>query len=389
MTGRRIAFDPDWINGLLGTDISAETMIGYFKKIDLGFDEETQEVIVPSWRQDLLRDADIAEEVARFYGYDNIPTTLPSGESTTGKLSFKLRVEEVAREVAQFCGFSQGMTYSFESPKVFDKLLLPADSQLRNTVTISNPLGEDFSIMRTVSLNGMLTSLSTNFNRRNKDVRLYELGNIYLPKQEPVTELPEERMQFTLGFYGDGDFYTMKGVIEEFLYKVGMNLKPEYDLESELSFLHPGRQANVIYDGQVIGYLGEIHPTVAANYSIKDRVYVAVIDMPEIVSRATFDRKYEGIAKYPAVSRDLSMVVPKHVLAGDIEKVFDERGVKILESYELFDIYEGAQIKAGFKSLAYKLTFRAKDRTLEEADIAAAMKKIMNGLERLGIELRQ
>ena len=153
MTGRRIAFEPDWINGLLGTDISAETMIGYFKKIDLGFDEETQEVIVPSWRQDLLRDADIAEEVARFYGYDNIPTTLPSGESTTGKLSFKLRVEAVAREVAQFCGFSQGMTYSFESPKVFDKLLLPADSPLRNTVTISNPLGEDFSIMRTVSLN--------------------------------------------------------------------------------------------------------------------------------------------------------------------------------------------------------------------------------------------
>ena len=385
----RVPFDAEKINRMLGTNISEEDMLGYFKKIDLDYDAETKEVIAPTFRHDLFRLADLAEEVARFFGYDNIPTTLPSGESTTGKLSFKLRVEEVAREVAQFCGFSQGMTYSFESPKVFDKLLLPADSQLRNTVTISNPLGEDFSIMRTVSLNGMLTSLSTNFNRRNKDVRLYELGNIYLPKQEPVTELPEERMQFTLGFYGDGDFYTMKGVIEEFLYKVGMNLKPEYDPESELSFLHPGRQANVIYDGQVIGYLGEVHPTVAANYSIKDRVYVAVIDMPEIVSRATFDRKYEGIAKYPAVSRDLSMVVPKHVLAGDIEKVFDERGGKILESYELFDIYEGAQIKAGFKSLAYKLTFRAKDRTLEEADITAAMKKIMNGLERLGIELRQ
>ena len=159
-------------------------------------------------------------------------------------------------------------------------------------------------------------------------------------------------------------------------------------MEDLIKPIHP-LKTNVIYDGQVIGYLGEIHPTVAANYSIKDRVYVAVIDMPEIVSRATFDRKYEGIAKYPAVSRDLSMVVPKHVLAGDIEKVFDERGGKILESYELFDIYEGAQIKAGFKSLAYKLTFRAKDRTLEEADITAAMKKIMNGLERLGIELRQ
>ena len=374
---------------MLGTSISEEEMLGYFAKIGLEYDEAAKEVIAPTFRHDLFRIADLAEEVARFFGYDNIPTTLPKGEATTGKLSFKLRIEDVAKDIAEFCGFSQGMTYSFESPKVFDKLRIPADSKLRETVEIMNPLGEDYSVMRTTSLNGMLTSLATNYNRRNKNVRLYELGNIYLPKQEPVTELPEERMQFTLGFYGDGDFYTMKGVIEEFLYKVGMNLKPEYDPESELSFLHPGRQANVIYDGQVIGYLGEIHPTVAANYSIKDRVYVAVIDMPEIVSRATFDRKYEGIAKYPAVSRDLSMVVPKHVLAGDIEKVFDERGGKILESYELFDIYEGAQIKAGFKSLAYKLTFRAKDRTLEEADIAAAMKKIMNGLERLGIELRQ
>lgn len=388
-TGRRIAFDPEWINKLLGTEIAEETMLSYFEKIDLGFDPETREVIVPSWRQDLERDADIAEEVARFFGYDNIPTTLPAGESTTGKLSFKLRVEEVAREVAQFCGFSQGMTYSFESPKVFDKLLLPEDSELRKTVTISNPLGEDFSIMRTVSLNGMLTSLSTNYNRRNKDVRLYELGNIYLPKQIPVTELPEERMQFTLGFYGDGDFFTMKGVVEEFLDKVGMHKKAEYDPQSGHPFLHPGRQANILYDGKIIGYLGEVHPTVAANYAIKERVYVAVIDMPEIVSRATFDRKYEGIAKYPAVNRDLSMVVPKAVLAGDIEKIFEQRGGKILESYQLFDIYEGAQIKPGFKSLAYTLTFRAKDRTLEEADIMAVMKKIMNGLDKLGIELRQ
>jgi phenylalanyl-tRNA synthetase beta chain len=281
------------------------------------------------------------------------------------------------------------MTYSFESPKVFDKLLIPEDSKLRETVVISNPLGEDFSIMRTISLNGMLTSLSTNYNRRNKDVRLYELGNIYLPKQIPVTELPEERMQFTLGFYGDGDFYTMKGVAEEFLDKVGMHKKVEYDPQSGHPFLHPGRQANLVYDGQVIGYLGEVHPTVAANYSIKERVYVAVIDMPEIVSRATFDRKYEGIAKYPAVTRDLSMVVPKSVLAGDIEKIFDQRGGKILESYQLFDVYEGAQIKPGYKSLAYTLTFRAKDRTLEEADITSVMKKIMNGLERLEIELRQ
>ena len=388
-TGRRIKLDAAWINKLLGTDISEETMIGYLKKIDLGFDEETKEVIVPSWRQDLERDADIAEEVARFFGYANIPTTLPKGEATTGKLSFKLRVEEVVREVAQFCGFSQGMCYSFESPKVFDKLLISEDSKMRQAVVISNPLGEDFSIMRTTSLNGMLTSLSTNFNRRNKDVRLYELGNIYLPKQIPVTELPEERMQLTLGMYGDGDFFTMKGVVEEILDNTELNLKPEYDPNAGLPFFHPGRQANIVYDGTVIGYLGEVHPTVAANYSIKERVYVAVLDMNEITARASFDKKYEGIAKYPAVSRDLSMVVPKSILAGDIEKVFDQRGGHILESYKLFDVYEGAQIKHGYKSLAYTLSFRAKDRTLEETDITKVMTKIMNGLADLGIDLRQ
>ena len=388
-TGRRIKLDAAWINKLLGTDIAEETMIGYLKKIDLGFDEETKEVIVPSWRQDLERDADIAEEVARFFGYANIPTTLPKGEATTGKLSFKLRVEEVVREVAQFCGFSQGMCYSFESPKVFDKLLISEDSKMRQAVVISNPLGEDFSIMRTTSLNGMLTSLSTNFNRRNKDVRLYELGNIYLPKQIPVTELPEERMQLTLGMYGDGDFFTMKGVVEEILDNTELNLKPEYDPNAGLPFFHPGRQANIVYDGTVIGYLGEVHPTVAANYSIKERVYVAVLDMNEITARASFDKKYEGIAKYPAVSRDLSMVVPKSILAGDIEKVFDQRGGHILESYKLFDVYEGAQIKHGYKSLAYTLSFRAKDRTLEEADITKVMTKIMNGLADLGIDLRQ
>lgn len=387
--GRRIPFDDKMVNRLLGTDIAKETMIDYFKMIDLEYDESKDEVIVPSWRQDLECLADLAEEVARFYGYDNIPTTLPSGEATTGKLSFKLRVEAVARDTAEFCGFSQGMTYSFESPKVFDKLLIPQDSDLRKTVVISNPLGEDFSIMRTISLNGMLTSLSTNYNRRNKNVRLYELGNIYLPKQIPVTELPEERMQFTLGMYGDGDFYTMKGVVEEFFDKVGLHGKEIYDPKAGKPFLHPGRQANVIYDGKVVGYLGEIHPLVADNYSIKERVYVAVIDMPEIVSLASFDRKYQGIARFPAVSRDISMVMPKSILVGEVEKVFDTKGGQYLESYELFDIYEGTQIKAGFKSVAYSLTFRAKDKTLEEADYAPAMNKILKALEEMGIELRK
>ena len=386
--GVKLPFEPDKYNKLLGTDIPAEDMIGYFTKIDLGYDKAANEILVPSWRQDLLCDADMAEEVARFYGYDKIGTSLPSGESTAGGKSFKLRMEEKAREVAEFCGFSQAMTYSFESPKVFDKLLIPENSKWRKTVVISNPLGEDYSIMRTLPLNGMLTSLSTNFGRRNKDVRLYEMGNIYLPKQLPLTELPEERMQLTFGMYGDGDFFTMKGVIEELLYQTGLRKKAEYDPHADLPFLHPGRKAAIVYDGAVIGYLGEVHPTVAANYAIKERVYIAVIDMPEIVSRASFDYKYEGITNFPVSSRDLSMVVPKNILVGDIEKVFEENGGKYLENYELFDVYEGEQIEKGFKSVAYSLKFRGKDKNLEESDITGAMDKILTGLKNIGIQLR-
>ena len=385
----RVPFDADKINALLGTQISKEEMLGYFKMLDLEYDETSEEIIAPTFRQDLLCLADLAEEVARFYGYDNIPTTLPTGEATTGKLSFKLRIEQAARDIAEFCGFSQGMTYSFESPKVFDRLLLPEDSPLRKTVQIMNPLGEDYSIMRTNSLNGMLTSLATNYNRRNKDVRLYELGNIYLPKSLPLTELPEERMQFTLGMYGDGDFFTMKGVVEEFFEKIGMKEKETYDPNSGRSYLHPGRQADIIYKGSKIGFLGEVHPEVADTYGIGERAYVAVIDMPEVLKYATFDRKYTGIAKYPAVTRDISMVVPKEILVGQIEEIIEKKGGAYLESYHLFDLYEGEQIKAGFKSVAYSIVFRAKDKTLSDTEVTEAMDRILKGLEAMGIELRK
>ena len=385
----RVPFDADEINAILGTDISREDMLSYFRMIDLEYDEDTNEVIAPTFRHDLFRIADLAEEVARFYGYDNIPTTLPKGEATTGKLSFKLRIEEVARNVAEYCGFSQGMTYSFESPKVFDRLLFPVDAPERKAISIMNPLGEDYSIMRTSSLNGMLTSLATNYNRRNKNVRLYELGNIYLPKTLPLTELPEERMQFTLGMYGEGDFFSMKGVVEEFLEKAGLSKKESYDPKAGKSFLHPGRQANIIYDGTVIGYLGEVHPDVADTYGIGERAYVAVIDMPEVVSRANFDRKYEGIARFPAVTRDISMVMPKEIMVGQVEEVIENKGGQYLESYALFDLYEGAQIKEGFKSVAYSIVFRAKDRTLAEADVSKAMDAILGALEEMGIELRK
>ena len=384
-----IPFQPERINRLLGTDLSAEQMLDYFKSLELEYDADRNVMIIPTFRQDLLGTADLAEEVARFYGYSNIPSTLPSGESTSGKVSFKHRVEDVAKETAEFCGFSEGMTFSFESPKVFDKLRLDADDPLRQAITIANPQGEDYSIMKTTPLNGMLVSLARNFNRRNKDVKLYEMAKIYLPKSLPLTEYADERVQFTLGFYGEGDFFTMKGVVEEFLERAGMHDIVDYDPNAGKNFLHPGRQANIIYQGKVIGYMGEVHPEVCENYDMKTRAYIAVLDMPVITEMATFDRHFKGIAKHPAVNRDISMVVKKDILVGQIEKVIREKGGHHLESYHLFDIYEGSQIKAGYKSVAYSITFRANDRTLEEKDITAAMDKIIAGLEDLGIELRK
>ena len=383
----KIPIEPGKINDLLGTSYAYDEMIEVFEKEGLSVDKSAGVVTIPSFRQDLLATCDLAEEIARFKGYDNIPTTLPGGNATGGK-GLKLLVEERAGEVARMCGFSQAYVYSFESPKVFDKLNLPSDAPERNAIKISNPLGEDFSIMRTISLNGILTGLSLNFNRRNPEVRLYELGNIYVAKDLPITDYPDERMQFTLGGYGRGDFFDMKGTVEEFLISVGMKKKSEYEPNAGKPFLHPGRQALIKYDGKEIGYLGEVHPSVCNNYDIKTRVYVAVIDMPSVMEFVSFNHKYVGIAKFPSVTRDLSMLVPETVLVGQIEMIFNQRGGKILEDVKLFDIYEGEQVAKGYKSVAYSLTFRAKDRTLEEADVSGAMKKILNGLQSLGIELR-
>ena len=385
----KIEFRPTRINDLLGTDIDADTMLDIFKRLELEYDASTNMITIPSFRQDLEGIADLAEEVCRFYGYDKVPSTLPSGEATTGKISFKSRIEQKAREVAEYCGFSQGMCYSFESPKVFDKLLIDKDDVLRQAITISNPLGEDFSIMRTISLNGMLTSLATNYNRRNKDARLYEMANIYLPKSLPLTENPDERMQFTLGFYGNGDFFTMKGVIEEFFDSIGMKGKLNYDPKSGKPFLHPGRQADIVYDGKIVGYIGEVHPTVSENYGINDRVIYADIDMPYIVELASFTIKYEGIAKFPASTRDISLVVDKSVLVGTMTAAIEKKGGKLLEECRLFDIYEGEQVGEGKKSVAFALTFRAKDRTLADTEINEIMEKILAELTKLGANLRQ
>lgn len=384
----RLPLEVDKMNALLGTNVPKEEILTYFHRLGLIYEEASNELLIPSFRQDLRCMADLAEEVARFFGYDNIPVTLPRGEATAGKKPFKIRVEDVCRDVAEQNGFSGGMSYSFESPKVFDKLLLSKDAKERQAIEISNPLGEDFSVMRTISLNGMLTSLSSNLAHRNANVRLYEFGNIYIPEALPLEKLPDERMQMTLGMYGDCDFFTLKGVLEDIMNALGLKGMSEYAPTTEYPFLHPGRQANVSLNGESVAYIGQVHPEVMDNYSMKGEVYVAVIDMPVLVEKATFDRKYEGVAKFPAMKRDLSMVMKKEIFVGQLEKIFREKGGKLLESYELFDVYEGNQIEKGYKSVAYSLTFRAKDRTLEEAEVSKIVDKILKELQNLGIELR-
>ena len=383
-----VAYDVDKVNSLIGFDLTEDQMCAYWEKVDLIPDKSKKTVHVPTWRQDILCIADLAEEVARFYGYDKIPTTLPKGETTMGGVS-PLHVASAAiRHTIEKYGFSEAMTFSFESPKVFDKLLIPQDDKLRQTIEISNPLGVDYSIMRTLPLNGILTSLATNYNHRNKDVRLYEIAKVYLPKALPLTELPDEREMLTLGMYGAGDFYDIKGCVEE-IYALGIRDIVTYRPNADAyPYLHPGRHAEIVIGDDTVGYIGQIHPEVCDNYDIKTEVYVAVLDLPKFASHIQDEIKYQGLARFPAVTRDISLVMKKTVLAGQIEEIIRNNGGSILEDFKLFDIYEGENVGPDEKSLAYTIRFRAKDRTLEDKDVTDVMDKILKKLEEKDIVLR-
>ncbi|GKX29125.1 phenylalanine--tRNA ligase beta subunit [Vallitalea longa] len=389
-TEKEVPYTKEGINKLLGTDLSDEEMIKFFEKVDLKVDTEKGVVVAPTFRPDIEREADLAEEVARIYGYNNIPVTLATGTPTVGKKSYKQKIEDITRSVMEDCGLNEAMTYSFESPKVFDKIKLDKNDPLRKTVTISNPLGEDFSIMRTTTVNGMLTALASNYNRRNESASLYELSYVYLPKDADIKELPDERMQLTIGMYGDVDFYHIKGVVETLLDRLGIYQGYEYNPDASVSYLHPGRQAKITINTKDLGIIGEVHPDVADNYNIDTRAYLAVIDMPLLVKKSSLDRSFEPLAKYPAVNRDLALLAKTEVLVGQIEAIIKQRGGKILKDIKLFDVYTGSQIEEGYKSLAFSLTFRANDHTLKEKEISKTMNKILNGLENmLDVKLRQ
>ena len=386
---KKIEFNAERINAYLGTDIPEETMLSYFPALEIGYDAKTKMLTVPTFRQDLLRGADIAEEVARFYGYDNIPVTLPNSTAANAGLTFGFVLDNIIRKCMCSYGYSESMTYSFESPKVFDKLLLAEDDILRDTLRISNPLGEDYSIMRTTLLGGLLTSLSLNYNKRNKKAALFEIGNVYLPSEKKYEELPDERKTLVFGFYGDGDFYTLKGALEELLKDLGLKGQREYNPDSALPFLHPGRQASVTQNRKPIAFLGEVHPAAARNFGLGTRVYIACVDIKAVGTMTRFEKKYSEIPKYPAVTRDLSLVMKKEVLSAEVEAVIRKCSGRLLESLELFDVYEGENIEEGYKSLAYSLTYRAKDRTLTEEEINPVIEKTIEKLAQKGIDLRK
>jgi phenylalanyl-tRNA synthetase beta chain len=384
-----LSYDPAWINKFLGINISEEEMQKIFEKIELKVDPVNHVVTVPTFRPDLEAQADLAEEIARFYGYGKIEATLAAGTPTVGKKTYEQNIAALVKDTVIANGLCEAMTYSFESPKVFDKLLIPAESELRNAIVISNPLGEDFSIMRTVSINGILNSLATNYNRRNESAGLFELAKVYIPEALPLVELPHEIPTLTMGMYGNMDFYDMKGIVEHLMNVLGMTAVAEYLPEKELSWMHPGRTASVVVNGDKVGYLGELHPAVAKNYGIGTRAYLAVMDMEKLTQYANRSVVYKALPKFPAITRDIAMLVKEDVTVKEIADIIKAYGGAYLEEVKLFDVYQGAQIEAGYKSVAYSIAFRSADKTLSDADIADAMDAMLKELaEKLGAQLR-
>lgn len=388
-----IKLDPDRINAFLGTDIPAERMIAIFKALEFEVDTATMMMKIPSFRSDIESIADLAEEVARFYDYNNIkPTLLAGKEPMRGGKSYKQRMEDVIRNTMCACGLNEAYTFSFTSPSVFDSISLPADHPLRKAVVISNPLGEDYSIMRTTTLPDMLRVLATNYSRNVETARLFELSFVYHPVEGQ--ELPEQKSVLTLGMYGeDCDFFELKGIVEELMGAMGI-ANYEFKPERENPSFHPGRAATLMIrqpDGNFLeaGVLGEIHPEVAEKTECPERTYAAVFEVAPLIAASTFERKFKALPKFPAVTRDIAVVVKDEIYAADLLKAIRKAAGAILENVSLFDVYKGNQVPDGMKSTAFALSFRSPDRTLKDEEVNTAMEKILKSLEhQFGAKLR-
>jgi phenylalanyl-tRNA synthetase beta chain len=379
---RELTLRPERANMLLGVDIPVENMVKSLNGLGIksSFDGKLIHSLVPTFRLDIEIEADLIEEVGRIYGFHNIEPKPLVGGLTRGEKPYKLRIADKVKEILKGLGLNEVMTYSFISPKAYDKINLSADDNSRKYIRLINPLGEDYSTMRTTLLPNMLDLLSRNYNRGVEEVFAYEIGNTFIPKSLPITELPDEKQVLSMGCYGNTDFFELKDIVEQTLGRLGIN-GIEYVREESIPTYHPGRTARLLYKGNDLGVIGEIHPDVLENYSIKTRLYVGQLDFDKIVELNNLDIKYKPLPKYPAMTRDIALIVKEEVLVGDIEKIILKHGGGLIEDIKLFDIYRGNQIQEGLKSVAYSITYRSYEKTLTDDEVNNIQDKIISDLE--------
>ena len=389
-TSKTLKVSVEWVNKFLGINISKEEMKDILNSLDLNTqieDEDTLIVTSPTFRSDINIKEDVAEEIVRIYGYNNVPATIALCEAEKSGESEKQKLEKKVISALTNSGLNQSISYSFVSPKIFDKLLIPEESSLRNAVKIKNPLGEDYSIMRTTTLASGMESLARNNSKNNDIVRLFEIGKVYVGTEDPY-ELPTETETLTISMYGNMDYLDIKGVVENVLATLGIK-SVSFRRESENSSFHPGKTAALYIGRDYIGVVGEVHPDVATNYEIEERCYLAELNLDALYKYAKIERKYEALPKFPAVTRDIAILVDDEILVQEIEDTIKRQGGNILESCKLFDVYKGKQIPEGKKSVAYAIVYRHKDKTLTDNEVNKVHDKILRALEhKLGAELR-
>ena len=380
---KNITLRPEKVEKLLGVSIEVDRMIEILNNLEISAKlvDNKIETVIPTFRADLEIETDLIEEVGRVYGFHNIESKPLRGEVSRGEKTRSRRIEDEVKETLSGLGLNEITTYSFISPKAYDKINLSEDSMKRKCVELLNPLGEDYSVMRTTLIPNMLEVLARNYKHGIKQAEIYELGNIFIPKEIPVKGLPYENKTLCLGMYGACDFFDIKGLVESIL--ENLNIKEyDYSREENYSTFHPGRTANIVKGNHVLGTIGELHPDVMEVYGIKDKVYIAELDFELLTTLTNLERKYKALPKFPATSRDIAIVVDEEVMVGDIEKVILENSGKIVEEVNLFDIYTGTQIEVGKKSVAYSITYRSHEKTLVDEEVSKVHDKIVEELKK-------
>lgn len=383
---RTIEFNPDHARRLLGKNIETEVMLEYFKNLELGVEKsgEIYKVEVPTFRADLVEEVDLIEEVGRLYGFHNIEPQALNGDLSRGTRPYGRKIMDKTKGLLSSLGYNEILTYSFISPKSYDKIELSENSPLRDSIKLINPLGEDYSVMRRTLISNMLEVMSRNYNRKVGDVSFYEIGNIF----ERVEDRPKESLRLVIGSCGSDDFFDLKETIEIALARLGIrDLK--YIRESQNSSFHPGRTAIVELDGEELGIIGEVHPDVLGNYDIRQKAYIAELDFDMIIDRSNLVELYRELPKYPGITRDLALIVDEEVLAGEIEEVIYKHGKELIEEVKLFDVYVGDQIPDGKKSMAYSIFYRSYKGTLTDEEITKIQDRLIEDLENtFGAKLR-